>query len=118
MPKSQGKPKAKRRWSGETIRRRGVRAVVAGLRLGKECQRLLREHACHLEETEIRQGYLEYAGALNKSLREANKERREQTVRSNGNGNSWMNGDHSSPRNPTGRVDGLRASSVPVVVHA
>ena len=103
MSKGQGQPKAKRRWSGETIRRRGVRAVVAGLRLRKACQRLLREHACHLEETTIRQGHLKSARALNKSLREVIKGQREQIVCSNGSGNSWMTANHAESRNGTPR---------------
>jgi len=45
------KSQSKIQWSAETIRRRGVRAVVAMLRLNKQLHELRREQHRRLEET-------------------------------------------------------------------
>lgn len=94
MGKLRPNPKRKGRWSQETIRRRGVRAVVAAMRLNKECQQLRREHACHLEETIILRRYVEKIRAVNKSLRELLRRRMKQKPPITSNGNSWMNNGH------------------------
>jgi hypothetical protein len=90
MAKLHSKPKPKGRWSEETIRRRGVRAVVAALRLNKEYQQLSLEHACHLEETRLLKKYLKQIGSLNRSLRNLVKMQNKQSASNSGNGNSWM----------------------------
>ena len=98
MAKVRPKPTGKVRWSDETIRRRGVRAVVAALRLKKECELLRREHAIYLGEVMIGRRQLEDARTLNKFLRELRKRQETHTVRINGNGNSWSNHKHSQPK--------------------
>jgi hypothetical protein len=100
MPKVSGKPKAKRRWSGETIRRRGVRAVVDAMRLSKQCQQLSREHACHMEEIRIISQYLRQVLLLNKTLRQLVERENDQPL---SNGNTWMSNGASHSQKRTSR---------------
>ena len=55
------------------FRRRGVRAIVAAMRLGKECRELRRENSRCLQETITCADEVNLLGALNRSLREALK---------------------------------------------
>jgi len=103
MAKLPSKPKPKVRWSEETIRRRGVRAVVAALRLSKEYQQLSREHACHLEETKILKQYLKQLGSLNRSLRKLVNRQNNRSVSNSGDGNSWMTSSESHAVNGSPR---------------
>jgi len=97
MAKLHSKPKPKVQWSEETIRRRGVRAVVAALRLSKEYQQLSRERACHIEEARILKRYLERVRSLNRTLRELLKREKAQPLSHPGNGNPWMHNGDSRP---------------------
>lgn len=65
-----GRSKPKAQWCAETIRRRGVRAVVAMLRLKNEHEQLRREHHRHIEETV---SHMTLLRALRESLRAARK---------------------------------------------
>lgn len=71
------------------MRRRGVRAVVAAMRLNKECQDLRHEQACHLQETKILREYINELRSLNKSLRQLLHIRKGERLSNNGNHNSW-----------------------------
>ena len=57
-------------WSAETIRRRGVRAVVTGLRLRKQHAELVSQRANHFEENRLLRAHLHHLTALNGVLRE------------------------------------------------
>jgi len=99
MAKLHPKPKPKERWSEETIRQRGVRAVVAAMRLNKEHRRLSLEHACHVEETRVLRKYLQQLRTLNKSVRELLKQRNDSRARYTKNHNPWMNNGDSHAGN-------------------
>lgn len=73
MRRLSGEPHQKVQWSDETIRLRGVRAIVAAMRLGKECRELRRENSRCLQETITCADEVNLLGALNRSLREALK---------------------------------------------
>jgi hypothetical protein len=60
--------KAKRKWSQETIRRRGLRAVVAGLRLKKEHQELSCSCAACLKETAALRAKMKRVASRTKTL--------------------------------------------------
>jgi hypothetical protein len=90
MPKTSGKTKLKRAWSEEEMRQRGVRAVVAALRLSKEYRQLSCERACHMEDARILTRYLKQVRSLNKTLRELLAREKEQLLSHAGNGNTWM----------------------------
>jgi hypothetical protein len=81
--------KAKRNWSQETIRRRGVRAVVAGLRLKKEHQQLASEHAGHIAQTKSISTSIRHLESLTNRLREVIKQRKAQNGFTQKTGNSW-----------------------------
>jgi hypothetical protein len=81
--------KAKRKWSQETIRRRGVRAVVAGLRLKKEHQELASDHAGHIKETRSLEASLKHLASRNDALRKAIKQRNGASGFTQKTGNSW-----------------------------
>jgi uncharacterized lipoprotein YmbA len=100
MPKRSGKSKLKRAWSEEEIRQRGVRAVVAALRLSKEYRQLSRERACHLEEARILRRYVNQVRSLNKTLRQLLAREKDELLSDAGNGNTWLhNGaSHSQKR--------------------
>jgi len=66
-PSGQGTLKGK--WSGETIRRRGVHAMVAALRLRKEQQGLLLELAVTREKSRLLQLALKRIRARQETLR-------------------------------------------------
>lgn len=103
MPKVSGESKLKRTWSEETIRRRGVRAVVAALRLSKEYRQLSRERACHLEEAKILRRYLDQVRSLNKTLRELLKREKDQLLSNAGNSNTWMHNGATLPSKRSSR---------------
>jgi hypothetical protein len=100
MPKVSGKSKLlERTWPEEELRQRGVRAVVAALRLSKEYRQLSRERACHLEEAKILRRYLDQVRSLNKTLRELLERQKGQLLSNTANGNTWMhNGDSHPPK--------------------
>jgi hypothetical protein len=101
MAKLHSKPKPKVQWSEEEIRQRGVRAVVAALRLSKEYRQLSLERACHIEEARILRRYLNQIRSLNTTLRELLKQRNGQNGPTMEMVNAWRrNGDsHSERRN-------------------
>jgi hypothetical protein len=69
MPKLRHAPKPKVRWSQETLRRRGVRAVVECMRLNKECQRVRHESADCVQESINLRRYVEKVRGVNQALR-------------------------------------------------
>jgi hypothetical protein len=99
MAKLPSKPKPKVRWSEETIRQRGVRAVVAAMRLNKEHRRLRLENACYVEETRVLRKYLEQLRAVNSAVRELLKQRKNSSARDTKNHNPWMNNGDSHLEN-------------------
>jgi hypothetical protein len=66
---------SKRKWSQETIRRRGVRVVVAALRLKKEHEQLSSVHAGHITEKRSIEASLKNLASRNDALRKAIKQR-------------------------------------------
>src|SRR5436190_23971533 len=96
MAKLRPKPKPKVRWFKETLRRRGVRAVVDCMRLNKECQRLRHQSADCVQESMNLRCYIEKVRSLNQALRELLRQRKKQRVPGAENGNAWMNNDHPS----------------------
>ena len=85
--------KAKRKWSQEAIRRRGVRAVVAGLRLKKEHQELASSQAGHVKETRSLEASLKDLAARNVALREVIDRRKAHDNFTQKTGNSWNHSD-------------------------
>src|SRR6476660_6441452 len=104
MPKFSGKAKLERAWSDEEIRQRGVRAVVAAMRLNKEHRRLRLESACCCEQIRVLREYVEELRSLNKAARELIKRRRDSRARNIKFGNTWMNnGDSYSGNGKLGK---------------
>ena len=94
MAKLRPKPKPKLKWSEEELRQRGVRAVVAAIRLNKEHRRLSLENACCYEQTRILREYLEQIRSLNEAARELVERRRGKDASNAKIRNPW-NGDSS-----------------------
>src|SRR5262249_35184923 len=90
-PKDSGNSKLERAWSDEEIRQRGVRAVVAAMRLNKEHRRLSLENTCCCEQTRILREYLQQLRSLNEAARELIKRQRGQRPARPKIRNSWMN---------------------------
>jgi hypothetical protein len=91
MAKLRPKPKPKSKWSEEELRQRGVRAVVAAMRLNKEHRRLSLENACCCEQTRVLRKYIEQVRSLNEAARELIKRRRNSRAHAGKFGNPWMN---------------------------
>src|SRR5689334_4049136 len=98
MAKLHPKPKPKLNWSEEELRQRGVRAVVAAMRLNKEHRRLMLEYACCCEQTRILREYLQQIRSLNEAARELVKRRNRRRAPKTKIRNTWIyNGDSHSP---------------------
>jgi hypothetical protein len=91
MAKLHPRPKPKLSWSEEELRQRGVRAVVAAMRLNKEHRRLSLENACCCEQTRILREYVKQLKSLNEAARELIKRRHGQRAARPKIRNTWMN---------------------------
>jgi len=91
MAKLHPKPKPKEKWSEEELRRRGVRAVVAAMRLNKEHRRLSLERACCCERNRVLIEYIKQLRSLNQAARELIKRRKDSRARNSKVQNTWMN---------------------------
>jgi hypothetical protein len=67
--------KANQKWSEETIRRRGVRAVVAGLRLKKQYLGVSSKCAVRMEEAALLHAEVKRLASRNKALAKSIKRR-------------------------------------------
>src|SRR5258708_3192704 len=103
MPKSSCKSKLERVWSEEELRQRGVRAVVAAMRLNKEHRRLSLEHACCGEQNRVLREYIERLRSLKKAARELIKRRKDSRARNIKIRNTWMNNGDSYSGNGSSR---------------
>jgi cell division protein FtsL len=90
------RPKPKVKWSEEELRQRGVRAVVAAMRLNKEHRRLSLENACCCEQTRVLREYVEQLRSLNEAARDLIKRRKGSRSYDTKIRNTWMNGDSYS----------------------
>jgi hypothetical protein len=99
MAKLRPKPKPKLKWSEEEIRQRGVRAVVAAMRLNKEHRRLALENACCCEQTRILREYIQELRSLNEAARELIKRRRGSRGHKMNIPDIWMNNGDSNSGN-------------------
>src|SRR5690242_6402213 len=77
-------------WSDEEMRQRGVRAVVAAMRLSKQHRELSLEHACYVEEARILTEYLKELRSLNNAVRELLKHRNEHRASRTKLRNPWL----------------------------
>jgi len=97
MSKPPQKPKSGVQWSEEELRQRGVRAVVAAMRLNKEHRRLRLDWACCCEQTRILREYIEQLRSLNEAARGLIKRRENSGTRNAKIRNTWINdGDSNS----------------------
>jgi hypothetical protein len=76
------------------MRQRGVRAVVAGMRLGKECRHLARCNAYQLQQAKTLRDYFMWIKNRNVS-RQRFKGETSQRFSKKRNSNSWMSGGQS-----------------------
>lgn len=77
------------KWSAETIRRRGVHAMVDALRLSKEHRQLSFQLADQLAENRNLRVYLQHLRALNESLRVFIQQHNGHGAFAQKTGNSW-----------------------------
>jgi len=77
------------KWSGETIRRRGVRAVVDALRLNREHKQLSSLRAQHFEENRTLRISLQHLAALNGILRQFIRQHNGRGAFTQKTGNYW-----------------------------
>jgi len=82
-------PEQNVQWTDEIIRQRGVRAVVAAMRLKKQCQELPREHRRYLEEIVHSADDLNIVNALHQSVRRLYKVERSKKSREGGYGSLY-----------------------------
>jgi 23S rRNA maturation mini-RNase III len=78
-------------WSEEELRQRGVRAVVAAMRLNKEHRRLSVEHACFREQNRVLREYIKQLKSLNEAARELIKRCENSRTRNTKIRNTWIN---------------------------
>jgi hypothetical protein len=96
MAKLYPKLKPTLNWSEEELRQRGVRAVVAAMRLNKEHRRLSHENACCCQQTRVLREYLKEIRSLNETARELIKWRAGSPARNTKVRNTWINDGDSS----------------------
>jgi hypothetical protein len=99
MAKLHPKPNPTLNWSEEELRQRGVRAVVAAMRLNKEHRRLSLENACCCRQTRVLREYLQEIRSLNKAARELIKRRTGSPGRNAKIRNTWINNGDSHAGN-------------------
>ena len=86
---SEGGGWSETQWSAETIRRRGVRAVVDGLRLRRQREQLVSERAYYFKENRMLRAHLQHLTALNGILRDFIHRHNGHQVFTQKTGNYW-----------------------------